>query len=348
MMRIRWRGFELPTHVAVDQDSLTESYGRFIAEPFEGGFGHTIGNSLRRVLLSGLEGAAPVSLKIEGAAHEFTALPGVYEDITDIVLNVKNLRVRLEGDDPVTLRLEKQGPSEVRAGDFAPEARAQIANPELLLATLTDDRVFRAELVIERGRGYVPTEERPPVVDAEIGIVPLDASFSPIRRVRYAVEATRVGQRTDYDRLILEVWTDGTVQPEMALVEASTILRKHFNPFVKYHELGQQIASKVPAQIETAEDRAHRELEEKLALPVSVLDPSARAENCLAAANIGMLGDLVRRTEADMLKIKNFGKTSLRELKRKLADLGIEFGMTLEGPPAEPPPVEAEVGAEAQ
>jgi len=260
---------------------------------------------------------------------------------------VKSLRVRLEGDDPVILRLEKQGPGEVRAGDFAPEARVQIANPDLLIATLTDDRVLRAEVVIERGRGYVPTEERPPVADPEIGVIPLDASFSPVKRVRYTVEATRVGQKTDYDRLNLEIWTDGTVHPEMALVEASTILRKHYNPFVKYYELGRQIASRAPAQIETAEDRARREVEEKLALPVSVLDPSARAENCLAAANVQTLGDLVRRTEADMLKIKNFGKTSLRELKRKLADLGIEFGMTAEAPPA-PLAIEAEVGAEAE
>jgi DNA-directed RNA polymerase subunit alpha len=343
-MRIRWRGFELPTHVTLNKETATPQYGEFEAEPFERGYGVTIGNSLRRVLLSSLEGAAVMSIRLEVGhkgedgkhkttqiSHEFTAIPGLYEDVTDVVLNVKELRLRLFTEEPVVLKLEKKGKGVIKAGDIAKNERFEIVNPELVLCTLTDDIHFDLELTARKGRGYRTAEENI-VADQLVGIIPVDSVYTPVKRVRYKVENTRVGQQTDYDKLNLEIWTDGTITPEMALVEAATILRKHFNPFVKYFDLGKQIESSgpgiVPAALEGGED-IHRELREKLKMPVSVLEPSVRAENCMAAANITVLADLVRLNEADVLKIKNFGKTSLKEIKKKLMDLGLSFGMEL-------------------
>jgi DNA-directed RNA polymerase subunit alpha len=342
-MRIRWRGFELPTQVQLDPQSH-ERYGKFTVEPFERGYGVTVGNSLRRVLISSLEGAAVTSIRVavtakgeEGkpktlnASHEFTALPGVYEDVTDLVLNVKEIRLRLHTDDAISFKLEKQGKGPITAGDIQRDERFDVVNPESLLCTLTDDVQISLLFTACRGRGYRTAEENTSQ-EMPIGTIPVDAIFSPVRRVRYRVENTRVGQQTDYDRLILEIWSDGTVTPELALVEASTILRKHFNPFVKYFELGKQLEATgvMPAaQLEAGEDTQLKELREKLKLPISVLDPSARAENCLAAANVHILGDLVKNNEADLLKIKNFGKTSMKEIKKKLLDLGLSLGMEI-------------------
>ncbi len=332
MMRIRWKGFELPVRVLPEAETQTERYTKFMAEPFERGYGHTVGNSLRRVLLSSLEGAAPVSLKIDGASHEFTAMKGVYEDVTDVVLNVKQLRVKMHTADPVTLRLERKGKGEVKAGDFTPDERVDILNPDLVICTLTEAVDFRADIVVKRGRGFVPAEEQS--LEPVIGLIPLDSVFSPVRRVRYSVEATRVGRLTNYDRLILEVWTDGTVVPDIALAEAASLLRKHFNPFVKYFEIGEEAAKELvaPEEAEAPQlDKAREELLKKLELPISVLDPSSRAENVMQSNKIATLYDLVARGNEEMGQLKGFGKTSLREIKKKLADLGLTFGMPIPG-----------------
>ncbi|MDR3077645.1 MAG: DNA-directed RNA polymerase subunit alpha [Planctomycetota bacterium] len=333
-MRIRWKGFELPTRVVMDTESATDIYGKFTVEPFERGFGVTIGNSLRRVLLSSLEGVAPVSLRLEGALHEFSAMPGIVEDVIDIALNVKEMLVSYEGDATETLRVEKSGPGPVLAGDFMAPAGVSIVNKSLHIATLSGaNTVFKAEVEFRKGRGYVRSEDFPWKAQDAIGVIPLDASFSPVRRSRWRVVETRVSKVTDYDRLILEIWTDGTIRPEQALIEASTILRKHLNPFVKYYELGGDSSSAAAAAAVEAKPGAERTLRdsdvlsEKLDQPVSVLEPSVRAANCLATEGINSIRDLVSRNEQDMLHVRNFGKTSLKEIKQKLIELGLSFGM---------------------
>ena len=331
-MRIRWKGLELPTRVVADTATMTETYGRLVAEPFERGFGVTIGNSLRRILLSSLEGAAVTGVKIEGVLHEFSSIEGVIEDVTDIILNVKGLVVRLEGDEPriVTLAAAKAGP--VTAAQIQTDPNVEIINKNHLLATLSKDVDFRLELRIAKGRGYVAAEENTPE-EQEIGYIPVDSLYSPVVRVRYRTEDTRVGQRTNYDRLIMEIWTNGTVTPEMALVEAAKIMRKHLNPFVEYFQPGEELgAEAVPAVEEAAGAEEYvSELERKLAMPISSLELSVRAANCLEAENIMTVGQLVRLSEEGLLNIRSFGKTSLREIKRKLADLGLSIGMDLEG-----------------
>ncbi len=334
-MRIRWKSFELPTRVVMDTESATDTYGKFTIEPFERGFGVTIGNSLRRVLLSSLEGVAPVSLRLDGALHEFAAIPGVVEDVIDIALNVKEMLVSYEGDSVETLRIEKTGPGPVRAGDFTPPVGVEIVNKDLHIATLEGaNAVFKAEVEFRKGRGYVRSEDFPWKTQDLIGIIPLDASFSPVRRSRWRVVETRVSKVTDYDRLIIEIWTDGTIKPEQALIEAATILRKHLNPFVKYYELGSEatgVAGVIEERPEVEKEGTDKSaLTEKLAQPVSVLEPSVRAANCLAAEGIKTIRDLVFRTEQDMLQVRNFGKTSLKEIKQKLMEQGLSFGMTMD------------------
>ncbi len=332
-MRIRWKSFELPTRVVMDNESSTDTYGRFTIEPFERGFGVTIGNSLRRVLLSSLEGVAPVSLKLDGALHEFAAIPGIVEDVIDIALNVKEMLVNYEGDSVETLKIEKTGAGPVTAGDFTPPVGVEIVNKDLHIATIEGaNTTFKAEVEFRKGRGYVRSEDFPWKTQDAIGVIPLDASFSPVRRARWRVVETRVSKVTDYDRLILEIWTDGTVRPEQSLIEAATILRKHLNPFVKYYELD----SEATATGDVAEERQEIEREsadasamsEKLNQPVSVLEPSVRAANCLAAEGIKTIRDLTTRQEQDMLQVRNFGKTSLKEIKQKLSEMGLSFGMT--------------------
>ena len=334
-MRIRWKSFELPTRVVMDTDSATDTYGKFTIEPFERGFGVTIGNSLRRVLLSSLEGVAPVSLKLDGAQHEFAAMPGIVEDVIDIALNVKEMLVSYEGDSPETLKIEKVGPGPITAGDFTAPIGVEIVNKDLHIATAEGaNTVFKAEVEFRKGRGYVRTEDFTWKSQDVIGVIPLDASFSPVRRSRWRVVETRVSKVTDYDRLIIEIWTDGTIRPEQSLIEAATILRKHLNPFVKYYELGHETTSiagggevdtKTDVDRDTSDNSA---LAEKLAQPVSVLEPSVRAANCLAAEGIKTIRDLVSRQEQDMLQVRNFGKTSLKEIKQKLIEQGLSFGMT--------------------
>jgi DNA-directed RNA polymerase subunit alpha len=305
---------------------LTTTFGRFTAEPFERGFGTTVGNSLRRILLSSLEGAAITSVKIAGVTHAFTSLPGVNEDVTDIILNIKKLVVSMEGDGAKTMRLLAEGPGEVTPDLIEADASIQIHNPETVLATLTEKKEFAAEFTVEKGRGYLPASEQWAKIDEqEIGLIPVDAIFSPVLRVRYRVEDTRVGQRTNYDRLILDIWTNGTITPEMALVEASKILRKHLNPFVMYDNEGEET---VPTNIANEPD-AELELIRKVNMPISELDLTVRVSNCLESAKIKFVHELVRKTENDMLCLRAFGRTSLRELKKSLEDEGLGLGMVM-------------------
>lgn len=326
-MHIRWRGFELPSIVNVDAATLTSTYGKFTAEPFERGFGTTIGNSLRRVLLSSLEGSAVTQIKIRGAQHEFTTIPGVLEDVTDIVLNIKSLVVKNHSDSTRVITVEKNTAGVVTGADIQTDADVEIINKDHVLATLTDNVPFLMEMVVENGRGYVPASEHS-AQEHEIGIIPIDAVYSPVVRVRYEVEETRVGQKTNYDKLTLEIWTNGSVTPEMALVEAAKILRKHLNPFVQYAELGPRVH--VPARGGAlGGDGA---LEAKLNMPLAELKLSVRAMNCLESENIHTVRDLVQKTEDQLLEVRNFGETTLNEVKEKLNELGLYLGMRV--PPA--------------
>ena len=328
-MRVRWREFELPTRVVCDEKSMTATYSRFIAEPFERGFGSTIGNGLRRILLSSIEGSGVTSALIQGVDHEFSTMEGVREDLTDIILNIKQLQVRLNSDEPKKLTLSVKKKGVVKAADITPDSTVEIMNPDLTLATLVDEREFVVELTVKKGRGYVTAEEHQQG-EQEIGLIQIDTIFSPVVKVNYNVENTRVGKLTNYDKLIIDIWTNGVITPEMALVEASKIYRRHINPFVQYFELGREL------QIDEKKEEEQRKREEyasalknKMALPVSELDLSVRASNCLLTENIRTIGELVTRTEADLLKVKNFGKTSFKEVKKKLIDMGLSFGMDL-------------------
>jgi len=324
-MHIRWRGMELPSSVEVDRATLTSTYGKFVAEPFERGFGNSIGNSLRRVLLSSLEGSAVTQIKVRGAQHEFTTIPGVLEDVTDIVLNVKSLIVRNHSDATRVITVERDKAGVITGGDIEADADVEIINKGHALATLTSDVPFMMEMVVENGRGYVPSTEHS-TGDHEIGIIPVDAVFSPITRVRYEVEETRVGQKTNYDKLTIEIWTDGSINPEMALIEGAKILRKHINPFVQYQELGSSIfaGGRGVAGVSVGGDAA---LDHKLNMPLSDLKLSVRANNCLESENIRTLRDLVQRTEDQLLEVRNFGETTLQEVRAKLSSLDLHLGM---------------------
>lgn len=332
-MRVTWRGLELPTRVEKDMTVGTDKYGRFFIEPFERGFGTTVGNSLRRVLLSFLEGSAVTSIKIAGVSHEFTAIKGVMEDSTEIVLNVKNLVVRLTGDGPKTMKVTAKKAGVVTAADIVADPAIEIINKDLVLVNLTENVNFEMEMVVDNGRGYVPASERIAATDRlnqEIGRIFLDTVYSPVVRVRYATENTRVGQRTNYDKLIMEIWTNGTITPEMALVEAAKILRKHINAFVQYCDVGEEtiVEQVVETEDTVAKEEQEKQLTQKLAMSVNELELSVRASNCLESVKIDTVGQLVKMTEADLLKVRNFGKTSLREIRRKLADIGLSLGMT--------------------
>jgi DNA-directed RNA polymerase subunit alpha len=330
-MRVTWRGLELPTHVERDASVSGDRYGRFFIEPFERGFGTTVGNSLRRVLLSSLEGSAVTSIKVAGAEHEFTSLKGVMEDVTEIVLNVKNLIVRLQGDSPKVMKVSAGKAGVLTAADIVADPAIEVLNKDLVLATLTEDVNFEMEMVVEKGRGYLPASERIAAADRfeqEIGRILIDAVYSPVTRVRYTTEDTRVGQRTNYDKLILEIWTNGTITPDMALVEAAKILRKHINPFVQYFEIGEETVAEQMAPEEVSTEAVNEELTKKLNTPIQELELSVRVSNCLESIKVGTVGQLAKMTEADLLKIRSFGKTSLREVKRKLADIGLSLGMT--------------------
>lgn len=323
-MHIRWRGLELPSVVVCDKDSLTPTYGKFVAEPFERGFGVTIGNSLRRILLSSLEGSAVTQIKIRGAQHEFSTIPGILEDVTDIVLNVKSLVVKNHSDSTRVITVEKSEAGVITGADVQVDADVEIINPNHVIATLTNNVPFMMEMVVENGRGYVPATEHSSG-EHEIGIIPIDAVYSPVTRVRYDIEETRVGQKTNYDKLNLEIWTNGSVHPEMALVEAAKILRKHLNPFVQYVELGPKVYS-APRSVGGGGDAA---LESKLNLSLAELKLSVRAMNCLESENINTVRDLVQRTEDQLLEVRNFGDTTMTEVQERLHELGLHLGMRL-------------------
>ncbi|MFO0817078.1 MAG: DNA-directed RNA polymerase subunit alpha [Pirellulales bacterium] len=323
-MHIKWRGLELPSVVQCDTATLTSTYGKFTAEPFERGFGNTIGNSLRRVLLSSLEGSAVTQIKIRGAQHEFSTIPGVLEDVTDIVLNIKSLVVKNHSDSTRVITIEKKEAGVVTGADIQTDSDVEVINKDHVLATLTAPIEFMMEMVVENGRGYVPSSEHS-VGDHEIGIIPVDAVFSPVTRVRHLVEETRVGQKTNYDRLTLEIWTNGSIHPEMSLVEAAKILRKHLNPFVQYSDLGPRVHS--PSRGSGGSLDAL--LESKLNMNLAELKLSVRAMNCLESENINTVRELVQRNEDQLLEVRNFGETTLNEVREKLAEFGLHLGMRM-------------------
>ncbi len=322
-MGIALRSFEIPKRLECDEESLNETYGRFIAEPFERGYGVTIGNSLRRVLLSSLESAAVTSIKIDGVSHEFSSLPGVQEDMAEIVLNIKKLVLRSHTRAPKTLRIEVDGKKDIKAKDIITDDTVEIINPDLHIATLTKNVSFRMDLEVQKGRGYVPAE-RNKKEGQPIGVIAVDSLFAPVKKVNFHVEDTRVGQMTDYDKLIMEVWTNGSISPKDAMLYASNILQRHLDVFVNFGKLPEEDIAGEPS------DEKERELYKRLAQPVSDLELSVRSANCLREANIKTIGELVKKTEAEMLKYRNFGKKSLNEITAIVKDVNLSFGMDVD------------------
>jgi len=333
-MPIRLGRFEMPKRVVREDATATPTFAKFIAEPFEAGYGHTIGNTLRRVLLSSLEGAAISSIKIEGAPHEFTTIPGVVEDVTDIVLNLKNVLLKSHSREPHIVFISAHKEGAVTAGDIKSDQVVEVLNPDEHICTLDKKMKFEAELEVKVGRGFCPGEanKKP---DQAIGVIPIDSLFSPVRRVRYSVEDTRVGQRTDYDKLILEIWTDGRITPEDALVQCSNILRHHIDAFCDYNK---NLIIEFEAGV-TQVSEEHTKLKKVLNMSVNEIELSVRAANCLNNANITTVGQLSMKTEQEMLKYRNFGKKSLNEIKEKLSGLGLALGMKFEAQLLEVPVV---------
>lgn len=318
--------FELPAKLAREEATATETFGRFVAEPFEQGYGHTLGNSLRRVLLSSLEGAAITSVKISGALHEFTSLPGVVEDVTEIVLNLKKVKFRHHGEtkEPRVLTINTDKEGAVTAADISEDTNFEVVNKDQVICTLGAKARFEAEMEVRVGRGFNTGEENK-YKDMPIGVIAIDSIFSPVTRVKYAVEATRVGQHTDFDKLVLEIWTDGRISPEDSLLQASAILRHHLDVFVNYDDSQIEFEEQPEAQSEE-----NAELRRLLNMSVNEIELSVRAANCLNNANITSVGQLAMKSEAEMLKYRNFGKKSLNEIKDKLSDLGLALGMTID------------------
>ena len=312
------KDFQLPTKLELEKETASSTYGKFIAEPFERGFGTTLGSALRRVLLSSLPGAAVTSVKIEGVYHEFSTIPGVTEDVTILILNIKGLRLRLYSEKAKAIRLKKKGPGELTAADLAVDSEVTILNPDLHIATLDKDATLDIELIVKPGRGYVPAE-RNKEEGLPIGVIPVDSVFSPIKRVNFSVESARVGRITDYDKLILEVWTDDSITPQEAVTTAGSILRDHLDLCLPSDETGE------PTQ-EDSSDEANSQINQHLFRSVNELELSVRAANCLKNANIKSIGELVQRSENEMLKTKNFGKKSLNEIKEVLLEMGLELG----------------------
>jgi len=319
-----WRELIKPKRIEIDQDSYSKTYGKFVCEPLERGFGITIGNSLRRILLSSLQGAAIVSVKINGVLHEFSAIPGVLEDVTDIILNLKEVRLKLLDTEEAVVHLSKEGEGEVKAGDIDTHGLAEVLTPDQHIATLNKEAKLDMEMVVKMGKGYVPAE-RFKTKDKPIGVILMDAVFSPIKKVNYVVTNARVGQIADYDKLTLEVWTDGSVLPEDAVAYAAKILKEQMTPFINFEE--------EPEPVEEEEESQEEPLNENLFKPVSELELSVRSANCLKNANITYIGELVQKTEAEMLKTKNFGRKSLNEIKAILEEMGLHLGMKLDNFP---------------
>lgn len=322
-MGVKWRDFQLPKKLECDESSYNDKYGKFFAAPFERGYGITLGNSLRRVLISSIEGSAVTSVKFAGVQHEFSTIPGVVEDVPEIILNIKNLVLKSHSKVPKTVYIKKNTKGEIKAKDITTDETIEVINPNLHIATLSKDTKFHIEMEVSRGRGYVP-QELNKKEDQLIGVIPIDSIFSPVRRVNFNVENTRVGQRTDYDKLILEIWTNGAISPKDALLYASNILQRHLDIFVNFGQL--------PEEEEEEPEMTQEEitLYEKLRLPISELELSVRSSNCLREANIKTIADLVKKTEDEMLSFKNFGKKSLTEIKQLLAGMGLSLGMQVD------------------
>jgi len=329
-MSVRLGRFEMPKSLVKDEASRTDTFAKFIAEPFEAGYGHTVGNSLRRVLLSSLEGAAVTSVKINGASHEFQTLPHVVEDVTDIILNLKKIKFKAHDHDIRNLTISVNREGAITAADIADSAQCEVVNKDQHICTLDKKTKFEAELEVKVGRGFATGDENKHPEQA-IGVIAIDSIFSPVTRVKYAVEATRVGQRTDYDKLIIELWTDGRITPEEALVQASSILKRHFEPFYGYDE--NAVAFEEMPQTQSQENQKLKKL---LNMSVNEIELSVRAANCLNNANITTVGQLAQKTEGEMLKYRNFGKKSLNEIKEKLAQLSLSLGMKFESGMVEP------------
>src|SRR5882762_877510 len=322
-MPIRYGRFEMPKTLTKDESTATDTYAKFTAEPFEAGYGHTVGNSLRRVLLSSLEGAAITAANITGAQHEFATLPGVVEDLTDIVLNLKKVKFKLDGQDhePKKLSLSVNKEGQVTAGDIQTIQGFEVLNPKQIICTLDKKHKFDAELDVRVGRGFATSEENKRA-DQPIGLIPIDSIFSPVTRVKYAVENTRVGQITDYDKLILEIWTDGRITPDDALKQSASILKHHLDVFDRVSQESYEFESQAA---EVSEEQ--NKLRKLLNMSVNEIELSVRAANCLNNANITTVGELAMKTEQEMLKYRNFGKKSLNEIKEKLEALGLSLGM---------------------
>lgn len=313
------KNFQMPRFVQIDEESLSDNYGLFSVQPLERGFGATIGNALRRVLLSSIEGAAIKAVKIEGIQHEFTVVEGILEDVTEIVLNLKEVCLRVHTDEDKLLYVKKEGPGELKAGDLQVDADVEVMNPDLHIATLDKDGVLDMEVTVGKGRGYVLAEANKQL-DQPMGTIVLDAAFSPIRKVHYEIDNARVGQQTDYDKLSLAVWTNSVVRPDDAVAHAARILKNHLELFINFEEEPEE-------ELEEVVDEETRRIATLLKMPVDELELSVRSANCLKAANIITLEDLVQKTENEMLKFRNFGRKSLNELTAILENLGIAFGI---------------------
>src|SRR6478609_3525463 len=336
-MPVRLGRFEMPKRLTKEESTATETYAKFIAEPFETGYGHTVGNSLRRVLLSSLEGAAIASIKVDGAMHEFATIEGVVEDVTDIVLNLKKILFKAHTRDPQTLLLSVNKEGDVTAADIQVNQNVELVNPKQVICTLDKKKKFEMELEVKVGRGFCPGDENKKP-DQAIGVIAIDSLFSPVTRVRYAVENARVGQRTDYDRLIMEIWTDGRITPDDALTQASAILQHHLDVFVGYDKNAVEFE-----ETEAKQDDEKAKMKKLLNMSVNEIELSVRAANCLNNANITTVGQLAMKTEAEMLKYRNFGKKSLNEIKEKLTSLGLSLGMNIDASLLEPPKEEPKI-----
>lgn len=320
-MGIAWKDFEMPKKLVCDESTNTETYGKFIAEPFERGYGTTLGSALRRILLSSIEGSAVTSVKLDGIQHEFSSIPGVVEDVTEIILNIKKLILRSHSRQPKVIEIKAEKKGEVKAGDIIHDDTIEIINPNLLIATLTKNTKFHIEMEVGRGRGYYPAEKNKKE-GQPIGAIPIDSVFTPVTKVNFHVENTRVGQITDYDKLILEIWTNGSISPKDALLYASHILQKHLDIFVNF--------GKLPKEEEEEQVKVDEELYVKLRMPVSELELSVRSANCLKEAKIRTIGELVQKTESEMLKYRNFGKKSLAEIQEIISGMGLSLGMKID------------------
>ncbi|MDH4085695.1 MAG: DNA-directed RNA polymerase subunit alpha [Nitrospira sp.] len=319
------KDFQIPMRVEVDKDAHSPTFGRFTTEAFERGFGTTIGNALRRILLSSLTGAAVTTVKIEGVVHEFSTIAGVTEDVTAIILNIKSLRLALHTDKPKTIRLKKKGPGEAKGADILHDGDVTILTPDLHIATLDKDATLDIEMTVKHGRGYMPAE-RNKEEGLPIGVIAIDSIFSPIRRVNFHVENARVGRMTDYDKLTVEIWTDGTISPRDALSTGAGILREHLDIFINPEERSE-------GKSEAGYEESHREVNKNLSRGVNELELSVRAANCLKNANIKTIADLVQKSEGEMLRTKNFGKKSLNEIKEILSEMGLSLGTKVEASP---------------